>query len=139
MKKILVLANDTTYTFNLRDVLIKRFVSDGYKVVVCCECLNHEEELHNLGATIKDIKMHRRSTNPISDIFLLFRFMKVIRTEKPCAVLTYNIKPNVYGGLACKIMHVPYIPNITGLGTSVENASFIQKISLALYKNGGGR
>lgn len=136
MKKIMILANDTTYTYNLRDILIKRLISDGFKVVICCERLNYEKEIIELGAKIIDIKMHRRSTNPILDVFLLFRFITVILEEKPNVVLTYNIKPNVYGGMACKILHVPYIPNITGLGTAVENASFIQKISLTLYKKG---
>ena len=136
MKKILIIANDTTYTYNLRDILIKRFISDGFKVVIACERLTHDKDILDLGSSIIDIQMHRRSTNPISDIFLMLRFMKTIRKEKPDIVLTYNIKPNVYGGLACRILHVPSIPNITGLGTAVENASIVQKISLVLYKKG---
>ena len=51
-------------------------------------------------------------------------------------VLTYTIKPNIYGGIASRLFRIPYIANITGLGTSIENGGFIQKIVLNLYKIG---
>lgn len=136
MRKIMILANDTTYTYNLRDVLIKRFINAEYKVVVACECLNYEKEMLALGVRLINIKMNRHSKNPFSDILLLTQFIKVLRKEKPSVVLTYNIKPNVYGGMACKMLGIPYIPNITGLGTAVENAGIMQKISTILYKIG---
>ncbi len=61
----------------------------------------------------------------------------MMRRIKPDVVLTYTIKPNVYGGIACWITKNKYITNITGLGTSVENKGFMQKkLSLTLYKIG---
>ena len=136
MKKILILANDTTYTYNLRDVLLKTFIAEGYEVIVVCERLNYSKEMLDLGVRLIDIKMNRRSKNPLSDLSLLAQFRRIIQQEKPSVVLTYNIKPNVYGGIACKMAEVPYIPNITGLGTAVENAGIMQKISTTLYKIG---
>lgn len=136
MKKILIFANDTTYTYNLRDVLLKTFIAEGYEVIVVCERLNYSKEMLDLGVRLIDIKMNRRSKNPLSDLSLLAQFRRIIKQEKPNVVLTYNIKPNVYGGIACKMAGVPYIPNITGLGTAVENAGIMQKISTTLYKIG---
>lgn len=136
MKKILILANDTTYTYNLRDVLLKTFIAEGYEVIVVCERLNYSKEMLDLGVRLIDLKMNRRSKNPFSDLSLLAQFRGIIKQEKPSVVLTYNIKPNVYGGIACKMARVPYIPNITGLGTAVENAGIMQKISTTLYKIG---
>jgi len=54
----------------------------------------------------------------------------------PDVVLTYTIKPNVYGGYVCGKLGIPYICNVTGLGTSVEEPGFLQKITLYLYKIG---
>ena len=51
-------------------------------------------------------------------------------------VITYTIKPNVYGGIACQLCKVPYVANVTGLGTAVENGGILQKITLALYRMG---
>ena len=58
----------------------------------------------------------------------LLRMKKLLKAEKPDIVLTYNIKPNVYGGMACKSLKLRYIPNITGLGFLFKNKrSFCKK------------
>ena len=134
--KILILANDTTYTFNLRNEIIERLVADGHEVVVASQPLLHQEELKNLGCRLIDIETNRHGTNPLSDIRLLMRYKKVIREEKPNVVLTYNIKPNAYGGMACRMTKTHYISNITGLGTAVEYPGLMQIISTKLYKAG---
>ena len=59
-----------------------------------------------------------------------------IRKIKPDIVFTYTIKPNAYGGMACASLGVPYVANVTGLGTSIENGGLMQKVSLTLYKRG---
>ena len=52
-------------------------------------------------------------------------------------MLTYTIKPNIYGGYICGRFKIPYIVNITGLGSSIENSSkFKRKIMLWMYKKG---
>lgn len=48
-------------------------------------------------------------------------------------VLTYTIKPNIYGGLACRMAHIPYAVNITGLGSAIENGGWLKKFVLPLY------
>jgi len=53
---------------------------------------------------------------------------------RPDVVLTYTIKPNIYGGIACRLFKAPYIANITGLGTAVENKGMLQKIAIILYR-----
>ncbi|WP_265168622.1 glycosyltransferase [Enterococcus faecium] len=39
---------------------------------------------------------------------------------KPDMVIAYTIKPNIYGGLACRLRKVSYALNITGLGTAFQ-------------------
>lgn len=136
IRKILILANDTTYTYNLRDVLLKTFISEGYKVIVACEKKDHVDEILSLGVQLIEIKLNRRSKNPFSDFHLYSRFRRILKDEKPSVVLTYNIKPNIYGGIACRITRIPYIPNITGLGTAVKSNGPIQKLTTILYRIG---
>ena len=136
MSKVLMLANDTTYTFNLRDQVIEGLVQEGFEVVVASQLLLHQDGLRELGARLIDIQINRHGTNPASDIKLLRKYIKIIREEEPDVVLTYNIKPNVYGGMACRITKTKYLPNITGLGTAVEIPGLMQKITIKLYKAG---
>ena len=51
-------------------------------------------------------------------------------------VFTYTIKPNIYGALACAVRGIPCAPNITGLGSAVENGGKMQKLTVFLYKLG---
>lgn len=134
--KVLILANDTTYTFNLRSELIERLLADGCSVVVASQNLLHQDKLIGLGCRLVNIKTNRHGTNPLTDLILLIRYIKLLMNEKPDVVLSYNIKPNVYGGLACRLTNVPCIANVTGLGTSIENGGLLSILTVTLYRIG---
>ncbi len=135
-KHVMVLANDTTYTFNLRREILMGLVERGYRVTIVSEALKHGEALEALGCRLIDISAGRHGTNPLKDAALLMRYIRILLKEKPDAVLSYNIKPNVYGGMACRLTRTRYIPNITGLGTAVEYPGKMQQLTTKLYKWG---
>ena len=134
--KVLVLANDTTYTYNLRAALLKELINKNYEVYVLAEILNFKKELEELGCHLIDINIGRHGTNPISDIKLIFKYKKIFKKIKPDFIISYNIKPNVYGGLASKSIKTKFMPNITGLGTALEYPGLMQKITLFLNRIG---
>ena len=53
---------------------------------------------------------------------------------KPDLVITYTIKPNIYGGMVCRFLKIPYAVNITGLGTAFQNDGMLRKMVTFLYK-----
>lgn len=135
-KKILFIANDTAYLYNTRYELARQLVSKGFEVVMVSKMLSHCEDFQKIGAKLINETINRSSKNPMMDFCLLNRFRKTILHERPDIVLTFNIKSNVYAGIVCQISKIPYISNITGLGTPVENPSAIQWICILLYKMG---
>lgn len=137
MKKVLILANTLSGLYNFRKEVVERLVEEKYKVVISAP--NHKNNLDyflNLGCEYVETAFNRKSVNPFSDIKLLLHYIKILNKVKPDIVLTYTIKPNVYGGLACRLKKVPYLANITGVGASIENEGLLKKISLRLYKIG---
>src|SRR5699024_1742712 len=52
----------------------------------------------------------------------------------PTVILTYTIKPNIYGGIIAKKYKIPYIANVTGLGSALINKNKLQKLLIYLYK-----
>lgn len=134
--KITLIANDTTFIYNLRREILTKLVAEGYQVTVLCQFRSHIDALEQIGCKLYDIPIGRRSTNPLSDFKLLWRFLRTLREIKPDVVFTNNIKPNVYAGMACRILEIKYIPNITGLGTPVENPGKLQFLATRLYKYG---
>lgn len=136
MKKVLLLANDTTYVYNLRGALISELIKNKYQVVVVAQVLNFKKELINMGCKIIDISIERHNKNPLSDLKLLKQYKQIIKKMKPDLVIAYNIKPNIYGGIASTKSKVRFMPNITGLGTALEYPGLMQKITTLLYKCG---
>lgn len=94
------------------------------------------DQLQKMGCKCIDVIVDRRGINPIKDICLFFKYLKLINQIAPTVVLTYTIKPNIYGGIACRLSNTPYLTNITGLGTSIENPGLLQRFVLYLYRVG---
>ncbi|MCI6635578.1 MAG: glycosyltransferase family 4 protein, partial [Clostridiales bacterium] len=72
--------------------------------------------------------------NPLHDGKLFQQYRSILKEIQPDLVLTYTIKPNIYGGLTCRMARIPYAVNITGLGSAIENGGWLKKFVLALYK-----
>ena len=77
----------------------------------------------------------RRGVNPFKDIKLFSFYSKLIKQICPDIVLSYTIKPNIYGGLASRVNKVKFIPTITGLGTAIENKGILRLITIMMYKS----
>ncbi|PEQ08732.1 glycosyltransferase family 4 protein [Bacillus toyonensis] len=133
MKKVLILANNDVGLYKFRKELIQELVKK-YKVYISLPDGEFIHQLKELGCEFINTPISRRGTNLITDLKLFINYRKIIKEVKPDVVLTYTIKPNVYGGLACRVSGIPYIVNITGLGTAVEKEGLLQKITLFLYK-----
>ena len=131
---ILILANNDVGLYNFRKELIEKLIELKYKVFISLPNGDRVKDLVKLGCEFIETEVDRRGTNPIKDFKLLLKYKNIIKEVKPDIVLTYTIKPNIYGGIACKNKKAPYICNITGLGTATENAGILQKIILKLYK-----
>lgn len=133
-KKILILVNHDVVIYNFRKELVERLLADGYEVIISSPYGERIDDLVGMGCEYIEASIERHGTNPLNELKLLNYYKKIIRNNRPDVVLTYTIKPNIYGGLAAKKYKVPYIANITGLGTAVEKQGLMQKISIILYK-----
>jgi len=91
-------------------------------------------ELTDLGVRLIDTPMDRRGMNPVKDFSLLMDYFRLFKNEKPDLVITYTIKPNIYGGTVCRLKKIPYAVNITGLGTAFQGQGMLRKMVTAMYK-----
>jgi glycosyltransferase involved in cell wall biosynthesis len=131
---ILILVNHDVVIYNFRLELVERLLADGYEVHISSPYGERIDELIALGAVYHEITIDRHGMNPVKDFFILMEYKKLCFSIRPIAVLGYTIKPNIYGAMVAKWVGVPFIANITGLGTAVENDTWKQKITVLLYK-----
>ena len=136
MKKVLILTNSINGLYSFRRELIEMLIKDSYEVTISSPEDTKSFYFNNIGCKLIYTSINRRGISPAADFKLIYHYFKMIIKVKPNVVLTYTIKPNVYGGLACRLLRIPYIANITGLGTSIENKGALRTISLFLYKVG---
>lgn len=134
--RILVISNIGSGLYKFRKELLQELINRNNDIYISLPHDEYVSKLIELGCKCIETHLDRRGTNVVRDLKLLLCYIKIIRQVKPEIVLTYTIKPNVYGGLACRITNTPYLTNVTGLGTVIENAGLMQKVGLVLYKMG---
>lgn len=142
--KVLILANNDVGLYKFRKELISELLHPGSyitdRIAEPCEVYislpngGFVPELVDMGCTFIDTPLERHGTNVVAELKLKNRYKQIVREVCPDIVFSYTIKPNIYGGMACKALKVPCIMNITGLGTAVENGGVMQKIMLLLYR-----
>ncbi len=135
MSNILILSNSSSGLYGFRNEVILELLKTN-DVFISVPDKTNVEDLCGEGCEVIETPINRRGMNPIEDLKLLKSYLRLISEIHPDLVLTYTIKPNVYGGFACRIKHVPYIANITGLGSALENGGLLQFITQTLYKIG---
>lgn len=134
MKNILIIANSLHGLYNFRKELLAELKKRGYDIFISAPSSDMVGYFSNEGYNVIHTNVRSRGINPFKDILLLKNYLKIIRHIDPLVVLSFTIKPNLYGGLACRFYNKYQIANITGLGTAVENKGFMQKITFILYK-----
>lgn len=132
--KIVLTGNTDFSIYNYRYELLERLLKDGHSVTVISPNGEYASAIAEMGCDYREVAMERRGTNPFKDLKLLKQYKKLFREISPDCVLSYTIKPNIYGAMACKSLNIPIVPNVTGLGTAVENKGWKQILTTVLYK-----
>lgn len=131
--QILILANHSGGLYDFRKDLIAALKQHA-EVSVAVPRNDRWDELQALADRVIELPIDRRGMNPARDAKLLGQYRAILKRLRPDLVLTYTIKPNIYGGLACRALHIPYAVNITGLGSAIENGGWLKRFVLTLYK-----
>lgn len=137
-KKIVICLNTSWNIYNFRLNLARALKNTGYKVVLVAPYDAYSEKLKN-EFEYYDIYMNNKGTNPKEDIKTLIEFYNLYKKIKPNVVLNYTIKPNIYGNIACGLLGIKTINNISGLGTVFIKESLVTKIAKWLYRYSLGK
>lgn len=130
--KILIITNHSYMLYRFRRELIAQLQLD-HEVVLSMPFVGHEEDFMAMGLRCIETDVDRRGINPKTDLKLLLTYWKMLRQERPDLVITYSIKPNIYAGLVCSMLKIPFCSNVQGLGTAFQRKGLAQFVTL-LYK-----
>ncbi len=117
--KLLVLSNHSYMLYRFRLELLLH-LQKTHEIVLCMPFVGHEDDFRALGFRCIEAQMDRRKIDPTGDLRLFSFYRKLLLAEQPYLVLCYSIKPNIYGGLACRILRQRYCLHVQGLGSAFE-------------------
>lgn len=121
--KVLIVASYPTSVLSFRGHLIRDILGRGHLISVAAtdwrSAPGIQSKLEQLGIVTHDLSFGRTSTNPVSDLALIWKLIKLMRVLSPDIFLGYTIKPAIYGLIAARLLRVPNrYALITGLGFS---------------------
>lgn len=133
-RKILVLGNQARILYLTRFELIKELLDRGDELFVSVPESPYAAPFTEAGCRVIDTPLDRRGLTPRSDYKLRGAYREIIKDIRPDIILTFTIKPNIYGVRAATKLGIPAIPTITGLGSSIQKRGFLQKFVFSLYR-----
>jgi len=132
--KIVIALNTSWNLVNFRSGLIRALIDAGFEIVAVAPPDDFVPQLRALGCRYEPMPMDNKGTHPGRDLLLFFRFLNLLRRERPNVFLGYTIKPNIYGSLAAHVLGIPVVNNIAGLGAVFIRNNWLTRLARLLYK-----
>ena len=92
-------------------------------------------KLEDCGCTFINLNINNKGLNPLSDFQLRSRLIKIYKKTQPDVIIHYTIKPVIYGSMAATKQKIPFVNNITGLGTAFIKKNWVTWLVKQLYQS----
>lgn len=130
-----VLTGNTCFSIaNFRQGLVRTLIELNHEVHILAPFDSYRDRLAQMGCYLHDLPLDRSGTSPLSEFRVLWYIFRFLRRSQPDFVLGYTIKNNIYCGLVCRWLGIPFIANITGLGATFQNDGLFNRIIRSLYR-----
>jgi glycosyltransferase involved in cell wall biosynthesis len=88
----------------------------GYEVHVAGGKSSASETIEENGMPFHPLPIDRGGTNPLNDLSTLKEMLALFRRVQPDIVHLVTIKPNLYGGAAARLLRIPVVHAVSGMG-----------------------
>lgn len=143
-ERIAIHAGLASSLINFRGPLVKALCDAGLEVHAVAPELTSDaatrRQLEEWGVKLHDVPLRRAGINPLKDLATLCSYISILREIRPSIVLSYTIKPVIYGTLAAWFTKVPSrYALITGLGYAFTGEAqgkrkLVQGLARGLYR-----
>ena len=130
--RVAIIENHELGIYTIRHDLVKA-ISQEYDVTVLTEVDNSFKD-GDLDKHVRFIDVGRSVLNPLTALKYNSRLHKALKEIKPDVVLTFTIRPAIYGNIVTSKLKLPTISTITGTGPLFESNSISYRIARWLYK-----
>lgn len=119
-----------------RGNLIRDLLKMGFRVAVGAPnlTLKLRKQLTAMGAEVHETPMSRAGISIVDDLRYYFQLKAMLLRDNPDLLLTYTIKPNIWGALAARRAGVRSIAMVTGLGYAFTDGSYRKSVKQRLVE-----
>jgi len=134
MPLVVISANTSWYIHTFRLRLIRTLLQQGFHVALVAPWDEYAPRLEEEGCRVLSLRLQSKSTNPLTEIRTLYHYFRLYFSLRPAVALHFTPKPNIYGSLAARLLGIPCINNIAGLGTAFIRKGWLSTVSRGLYR-----
>ena len=132
IKRIVVIENGLFSTYTMRDSLLKRLMKEGYEVYVLTHTNSFAAQVEKTG--IKVINIGSGNLHPIKVSKYIYKLFSSLKRIKPDVVLTFSIRPAIWGNFITRYLKIPTITNITGVGPLFTSKNIAYTAARSFYR-----
>ena len=131
-KRIAIIENHVISVNTVRRGLIEALIAKGY-IVTILSTGSAEELLISEQLGFKVIDIGSSNVNPLHVAKYLRNLRATLKKLKADIVLTYTMRPAIWGNMVTGALKIPTITNITGTGPLSSSNSFTYRVARMLY------
>ena len=132
--KIAIFSNSYWNLFNFRLPIINELKKNNKIILIANKDLFYKKFFNKKNIIVKKLIFSSKSISIFDNISIFFNIFFLLKKEKPDLLITFTIKPNLYGSLAAQFLNIKTVNNITGLGTSFLNRNYFTLFIVFLFK-----
>ena len=122
---IVLSANSGWNIYNFRLNLVKKLLEKKNNIIIVSPFDPCVEKLIKLGCKYVSLEFNSKSLSLFSNFLLIIKYYQIFKKYNVNVFFGFTIKPNIFGSIVARILGVPTINNITGLGTTFLRSNFL--------------
>jgi glycosyltransferase involved in cell wall biosynthesis len=132
-KKIAVIENGLLSTYTMRDGLMQRLLKEGYEVTILTHTNSYVAQVEKTG--LKIINIGSGNLNPLKVLKYIYNLYRGLKKAEPDLCLTFSIRPAIWGNFITRLLKIPTITNITGVGPLFTSKNFAYRTARFIYRH----
>jgi glycosyltransferase involved in cell wall biosynthesis len=133
-RTVFIVGGTSWYLWNFRRNVVAALVAREMDVIIAAPADEYSARLAELpGVRWIDWQVALNGASPAQELMSLLRYFKIVRQVRPDFVINHGIKANVYGGLTCRLLSIPYANSVTGLGMMLTKSGMGPRALGRLY------
>ena len=134
-KTIAFVSNHPWSVYNFRIGAIRAVLSQGYKVTIITTYDKKYVDLFiSEGCQFIPYDLDAGGKNILKDCKSFYQLWKIYRRLRPDFIFHYTIKSNIYGTVSARLLNIPSVAVICGMGYSFSQKNWLYFLVKLLYK-----